>query len=50
MRSEYLAHAAGMIPSLVPDLIEPPPDVRAMAWRVLASLEDAPRLFGRVSN
>jgi len=39
------AHAAGMIPILVPDLIEPPPDIRELAWRVLASLEEAPSLF-----
>jgi HAD superfamily hydrolase (TIGR01509 family) len=39
------AHAAGMIPVLVPDLISPPDDVRALAFRILESLEDAPDLF-----
>ena len=39
------AHAAGMIPILVPDLIEPPPDIRALACRVLESLEEARGLF-----
>ena len=39
------AHAAGMIPILVPDLISPPDDVRALAFRILESLEDAPDLF-----
>jgi HAD superfamily hydrolase (TIGR01509 family) len=39
------AHAAGMTPILVPDLISPPPDVRVLAFRILESLEDAPDLF-----
>jgi hypothetical protein len=34
-----------MIPVLVPDLISPPDDVRALAFRILESLEDAPDLF-----
>jgi HAD superfamily hydrolase (TIGR01509 family) len=41
------AHAAGMIPILVPDLIPPPPEIRDIAYRVLDSLEDALPLFGQ---
>lgn len=39
------AHAAGMIPILVPDLIQPPDDVRALACRVIRSLEEASIFF-----
>ena len=39
------AHAAGMIPILVPDLIQPTPELRALAHYILKSLDDAPALF-----
>ncbi len=41
------AHAAGMLPMLVPDLISPPPEIRALAAQVLQSLEEAVALFPR---
>ncbi len=36
------AHAAGMRPIIVPDLVQPSSEVRALAWHVLDSLHDAP--------
>ncbi len=36
------ASAAGMIPLLIPDLRTPPPEVRALAYRVLTSLDQVP--------
>ncbi|RPJ42856.1 MAG: HAD family phosphatase, partial [Chloroflexi bacterium] len=32
------AHAAGMIPLMIPDLKQPTPEIRALAYRVLPSL------------
>ena len=40
------AHAAGMRPILVPDLIAPSPDILEITYRVLGSLEEALGLFG----
>ncbi|MBQ9565810.1 MAG: HAD family phosphatase [Synergistaceae bacterium] len=34
------AHAAGMIPIMVPDLMPPTPEILALAWRVAGSLSD----------
>ncbi len=34
------AHAAGMRAIMVPDLVEPTDDVRALVWRVCASLDE----------
>lgn len=42
------ASAAGMIPLLIPDLRTPPPDVRALAYRVLASLDQVPDLIAEL--
>ncbi len=35
------AHAAGMIPIMVPDLLPPDADIRALAYRVVPSLDQA---------
>lgn len=35
------AHAAGMVPIMVPDLVEPTDEVRALTHRILDSLHDA---------
>jgi HAD superfamily hydrolase (TIGR01509 family) len=40
------AHAAGMIPILVPDLVPPSDDVRQLAHRIYNSLDEACALFG----
>ncbi len=34
------AHAAGMVPLMIPDLKQPAPEVRALAYRVLPGLDD----------
>lgn len=34
------AHAAGMIPILIPDLVTPPPEICALAYKVVSSLHD----------
>lgn len=39
------ASAAGMIPVLIPDLRIPPPEVRALAHRVLTSLAEVPAVI-----
>jgi HAD superfamily hydrolase (TIGR01509 family) len=39
------AHAAGMIPVLVPDLVPPSDDVRQLAHRIYNSLDEACALF-----
>lgn len=42
------AHAAGMIPVMVPDLKQPAPEVRSLAYRVLPSLCDAIPVVERI--
>ncbi len=39
------AHAAGMRPIMIPDLVQPRPEIRALAWHVLDSLHDAPHVL-----
>ncbi len=39
------AHAAGMRPIMIPDLVQPGPHIRALAWHVLESLHDVPRVL-----
>jgi len=36
----HAAHAAGMRAIMVPDLVEPTDEIRGLAWRVCASLDD----------
>ncbi len=42
------AHAAGMRCVLVPDLLPPTDEIRALAYREVPSLEDVPRLVGEL--
>jgi HAD superfamily hydrolase (TIGR01509 family) len=35
------AHAAGMVPVMVPDMKQPSPEIQALAYRVLPSLQEA---------
>ena len=44
------AHAAGMIPILVPDLIQPPESIVKLAHRVFQSLEEAVTFFMRLDG
>ena len=39
------AHAAGMMPVMVPDLLPPPPDILPLTYRVVKSLADVPPLL-----
>ena len=39
------AHAAGTLPVMVPDLVEPPADIRAMCVAVVPNLRDLSRLL-----
>ena len=39
------AHAAGMPAIMIPDLVEPSEEVRALAWRVCNSLEEVDQLL-----
>lgn len=41
------AHAAGMFPVMVPDLKPPTPEIRALTYRVLTSLTEAPALLAQ---
>lgn len=39
------AHAAGMIPVMIPDLVPPTEDIRALCFRILPSLHKIPELL-----
>ncbi|OAI42132.1 hypothetical protein AYO41_01170 [Verrucomicrobia bacterium SCGC AG-212-E04] len=41
----HAAHAAGMRVIMVPDLVEPTDEIRALAWRVCASLDEVRAVF-----
>ena len=40
------AHAAGMLPLMVPDMMAPTPEIEALLWKKCTSLFEVIRLFG----
>jgi len=44
------AHAAGMTPLLIPDILEPSDDIRALAYATLKSLKDVPEIIDQMQQ
>lgn len=44
------AHAAGMVPVMVPDMVEPDEEIRGLAYKVCGSLEEAEKALIEMFN